>query len=105
MWYIFKLISLLITMLALNSYSWGSETVIHSKLLAKVGSEEIYNFEVENFVNKVIPIENAHAKSLNKKIYWDNALSEAINARLLVLYSIKYEKNCTKKLKIKLKIC
>lgn len=96
MLYIYKLISLLITMLVLNSFAWSEEKSVHNKVLARVGSEEIYSFEIENFVNKVIPIESAHAKSLNKKVYWDKGLNESINARLLVLYAKKYEKEIYK---------
>lgn len=97
MWYILRLISPLIILLGLSSFVFSEEKVNYGKVVAKVGNEEIYRFEVENFVNKVLPIESVHAKSLNKKKYWDSALNEAVQSRLLSLYLKKHDENIYKK--------
>ncbi len=101
MWYILRLISLSIMLLGLSKAGWCEEKVNYGKIVAKVGNEEVYRFEVENFVNRVLPIENVHAKSLSKKKYWDSALNEAVNARLLSLYLKKYDSGLYKKVEKK----
>jgi len=91
MYFMLRLISPLIILLSLISLLFAAEKK-HNEVVAKIGGDDIYMFEIENFVNKVIPMENVHSKSLGKKKYWDVALKESINSRLLVLYIKKHNK-------------
>ncbi|UOD34578.1 peptidyl-prolyl cis-trans isomerase [Deferribacteraceae bacterium V6Fe1] len=74
-----------------------SVSVFASDIVATVDNTSITQFEVNSFVNTVLPIGKFHGASLNKADYWKDAFKAAVESRKLNLYLQKNEPAIYKK--------
>lgn len=86
MWSISRLVKVLVSVVlcAISVTAWAEAP--KRTLIAKVGSYEITQFEVNSFINKVLPIGTFHKSSINKQEYHSKAVKESIDASLLLIH-------------------
>jgi len=97
--FILKYAKILVLVIAATAFSYAASNDV--KTAARVGSDNISLFEVESFLNTVVPVGKFHAGSLNKKKYWEDALNKAVEARLLKIYLEENKTEVFKKAKDK----
>jgi foldase protein PrsA len=93
MLYISRLVRILTIFISLAI----SVSVFASDIVATVDNTSITQFEVNSFVNTVLPIGKFHGASLNKADYWKDAFKAAVESRKLNLYLQKNEPAIYKK--------
>lgn len=93
MLFISKYLRVLIFFIALvsSSYSYGQNVI------AEIGGIPVTQFEVNSFVDTVLPIGKFHGDSLNKEKYWKDAVNAAVESRLVAVYMKKHLPDIYKK--------
>lgn len=74
-----------------SSYSYGQNVI------AEIDGAPVTQFEVNSFVNTVLPIGKFHSSSLSKEKYWKDAVSAAVESRLVAVYMKKHRPEIYKK--------